>query len=80
MGFMTAPENLTEALQKELTLTQETPSAFAKRAGVGHYSVVRILQGHGCGATTLKRIEAASGGRVGLHSVALPEVDRAEGS
>lgn len=70
---------LSEALTQELELTGETVTAYAARSGVFRQTLSAILAGADCRAQTLKLLEAASSGRIGLHSVAIPERANAVG-
>jgi len=66
-------QTIAAALRAELDLKEESAYAFASRAGLHRQTVCNLLNGHDCTGRILKKLEAATNGRIGLHSFAAAE-------
>ena len=72
-GAMDEKKTLQAALEAELEMTEETASAFALRARIHRHTILRLLNGADCTTRTLELLQAATQGRIGLHSRAVPQ-------
>lgn len=62
-------KTLEDAIRAEMKRRDEGVAAFAARAGMSHQALGHVLAGNNCTAITLKKLEIASDGRIGLKNV-----------